>query len=65
MATLKQPKKKKYPKKPKANASSDSMTRWLEKVKAIDKEFESATSDFKKEKKKREDLKKKVSDHKR
>lgn len=61
MATLKKPKKKKYPKRPKANASSDQMTKWLEKTKAIDKEFESATSDYNKEQKKRNDLKGKIS----
>lgn len=65
MATLKKPKKKKYPKKPKANASSDSMTRWLEKVKAIDKEFDADVAEYNKESKKRNELKGKISKHTR
>lgn len=60
MATLRKPKKKKYPKRPKANASADQMTKWLEKTKAIDKEFDTATSDYTKEQKKRADLKAKI-----
>lgn len=61
MATLRKPKKKKYPKKPKANASADQMTKYLEKVKAIDKEFDTATTEYNKESKKRSELKAKVA----
>jgi thiamine kinase-like enzyme len=60
MATLKKPKKKKYPKKPKANASAEQMTKYLEKVKAIDKQFTDDTSDYNKEFKKRSELKAKI-----
>ncbi len=61
MATLKKPKKNKYPKKPKANASATSMEAWLEKVKAIDKKFDDATKTYTKEMKTRNELKGKIS----
>lgn len=61
MATLKKPKKNKYPKKPKANASVPSMTAYLEKVKAIDKKFADDTAAYSKEMKARTELKGKIS----
>lgn len=62
---LKAPKKKKYPKKPKATASSASMQAWLDKVKAIDKEFDKALSEYEKEQKLKKSLKQKITTHKR
>ena len=61
MATLKKPKKNKYPKKPKANASVQSMATFLEKVKAIDKKFNDDTAAYTKESKARKELKDKIS----
>ena len=61
MATLRKPKKGKYPRKPKANASVSSMNGYLEKVKAIDKKFADSTVAYSKELKTRTELKAKIS----
>lgn len=61
MATLKKPKKNKYPKKPKANASVPSMNAYLEKVKAIDTKFDTDSKGYAKECKARKELKDKIS----
>lgn len=60
MATLKKPKKNKYPKRPKANASAAQMQGWLEKTKAIDKAYEEKLSAYNKEQKKRTELRSKI-----
>lgn len=52
---------KKYPKKPKANASLEVLQKYLDKMKDIDKENAQTKAD----EKKRQDLKKKISGIKR
>lgn len=61
MATLKKPKLLKYPKKPKASASSAQMEAYLKRIKAIDAENDSRTKSYTAEKKKRETLRKKIT----
>jgi hypothetical protein len=65
MAALKKPRKKKYPKRPKSNAAVSVMENYLEKVKAIDKQFESDTAAYNKDVKKRTELKAKIGKVKR
>lgn len=60
MATLRKPKKRKYPKKPKASASADVMQNYLDKVKEIDKDYDAAVRAYEKEKKDRKNLRDKV-----
>jgi len=62
---LKAPKKRKYPKKPKANASSETMKKWLDTVEQIDKDYKKALSEYDKEQKTRKSLKQKITTHKR
>jgi hypothetical protein len=52
---------KKYPKKPKANASVDTLKRYLDKCKEVDK----ANAPIKKATKEKEALKKKIANLKR
>lgn len=61
MAITKKPKKLKYPKKPKANASISTMENYLAKRKEVDKLNASRMSEFNKMKSKRESLKKAIA----
>lgn len=61
MAITKKPKKLKYPKKPKANASISSMENYLAKRKEVDKQNASRMSEYNKNKSKRESLKKAIA----
>ena len=61
MAALKKPKKKKYPRKPKANAAVSVMQNYLEKVKAIDKQYDADVSAYNKDQKARKELRAKVA----
>ena len=65
MAALKKPKMKKFPKKPKSSASSDVLQRYLQKVDEIRKEHARAVKAYNAEKKKREQLRKRVSEVRR
>lgn len=58
---MKKPKMLKYPRKPKANASTQVMENYLAKVKEIDKRNSANEADYKREKAKKEQLKKKVA----
>lgn len=60
MAALKKPKMLKYPKKPRRTASADTLKRYLERVKEIDKENKRRMAAYKKEKQQRESLRKKI-----
>jgi len=60
MATLKKPKKLKYPKKPGKSASAAVLKRYLERCKEVDKRNQQRMSDYNKEKKARETLKKQI-----
>jgi hypothetical protein len=61
MAAIKKPTKLKYPKKPKASASNETMEKYLKRVNEIDKENRKREADYKSELAKREQLKKKIS----
>lgn len=51
----------KYPRKPKASASNQVMENYLAKVKEVDKRNAANEADYKREKSKKETLKKKVA----
>lgn len=60
MASLRKPKKLKYPKKPKRSASAASLDRYLKKIKDVDRENARREKAYKDEKAKRERLQRKV-----
>ena len=65
MARLKKPKMKKFPKKPKSSASSDVLQRYLQKVEQIKKDHVRDLKAYETEKKRREQLRRKVSEVRR
>lgn len=61
MATLRKPKKLKFPKKPKANASAEVMKNYLRKYQDVEKLNAKKLAEYNKEKREREALKKKIA----
>lgn len=61
MASLRKPRKLKFPKKPKANASSEVMKNYLKRRADIEKMNAKNLSNYNKEKREREALKKKIA----
>lgn len=61
MASLRKPKKLKLPKKPKANASSEVMKNYLKRRADVEKQNAKNLSDYNKEKKAREVLRRKIA----
>jgi len=61
MASLKKPKLKKFPKKPKKNASNEAKESYLKRYAEVEKANKKAQSDYKAALKKRDQLDKKIS----